>query len=189
MVTLTESIAIRLSFQFLLVTMKILEAQSAQLVNYEVYQHLLELRKSEQALEPEKRPPRNLKTVVTELIEYLEAAPSPLGSKPYPYKDDTMSKLFFKLREFKLTKAEILMIVNLRPTKPESLNTIVEEFETRFPDEDVQQRIVDVIVEALGSPDGNAERQAMTDDANQARQDAQDAIDRGDDDHDMANGA
>jgi len=53
------------------------------------------------------------------------------------------------------------MIANLRPTKPESLNTIVEEFETRFPEEDVQQKIVDVIIEALGSPDGTAERQAM----------------------------
>lgn len=53
------------------------------------------------------------------------------------------------------------MIANLRPTKPESLNTIVEEFETRFPEEDVQQKIVDVIIEALGSPDGSAERQAM----------------------------
>ena len=65
------------------------------------------------------------------------------------------------MRDFKLTKAEVLMIANLRPTKPESLNTIVEEFETRFPEEEVQQKIVDVIIEALGSPDGSAERQAM----------------------------
>ena len=60
------------------------------------------------------------------------------------------------------------MIMNLRPTKPESLNTIVEEMEERFPD-DVQMEIVRVIGEVLGKPDGEAERQAMTDNAKEAR--------------------
>ena len=60
------------------------------------------------------------------------------------------------------------MILNLRPTKPESLNTIVEEMEDRFPDEQ-QNEIVAVIAEVLGSPDGEAERQAMTDNAAEAR--------------------
>jgi len=61
------------------------------------------------------------------------------------------------------------MIINLRPTKPESLNTIVEEFETRFESEEQQQEMVDLIAEALGRPDGEAERKAMTDNAEAAR--------------------
>lgn len=60
------------------------------------------------------------------------------------------------------------MIMNLRPHKPESLNTMVEEMETRFTDEE-QHEIVRLITEALGKPDGDAERQAMTDNANEAR--------------------
>lgn len=60
------------------------------------------------------------------------------------------------------------MIMNLRPTKPENLNTIVEEMETRFND-DEQNEIVKVITEVLGKPDGEAERQAMTDNAKEAR--------------------
>lgn len=60
------------------------------------------------------------------------------------------------------------MIMNLRPTKPENLNTIVEEMESRFTDEE-QNKIVQVIAEVLGRPDGEAERQAMTDNAKEAR--------------------
>jgi len=52
------------------------------------------------------------------------------------------------------------MIVNLRPTTPSALNTVIEEMETRFED-DEQQKMVSLILEILGSPDGDAERQAM----------------------------
>lgn len=56
------------------------------------------------------------------------------------------------------------MIMNLRPSKPESLVSIVEQFETRF-EEAEQQEMVDLILEVLGRPDGEAERQAMQDNA------------------------
>ena len=61
------------------------------------------------------------------------------------------------------------MILNLRPTKPESLNTIVEQMEDRFPGDEVQLEICKVIGDVLGRSDGNAERQAMTDNAAVAR--------------------
>lgn len=61
------------------------------------------------------------------------------------------------------------MIMNLRPTKPENLNTIVEEMEERFPEDHLQKEIVTIIAEVLGKPDGEAERQAMTDNAKEAR--------------------
>lgn len=61
------------------------------------------------------------------------------------------------------------MILNLRPTKPESLNTIVQEMEQRFPEDDTQLEIVRVISEVLGRPDGEAERHAMTETATNAR--------------------
>jgi hypothetical protein len=61
------------------------------------------------------------------------------------------------------------MIMNLRPTKPENLNTIVEEMEERFPGDETQLEIVRVIAEVLGRPDGEAERHAMTENAKEAR--------------------
>lgn len=61
------------------------------------------------------------------------------------------------------------MILNLRPTKPENLNTIIEEMEYRFPKEEDQDRIVALIAEVLGTPDGAAEKKAMEESANVAR--------------------
>lgn len=61
------------------------------------------------------------------------------------------------------------MILNLRPTKPENLNTIVEEMEGRFPGEELQLEICAIIADVLGKPDGEAERQAMSENAIEAR--------------------
>jgi len=54
------------------------------------------------------------------------------------------------------------MMLNLRPTKLENLNTIIQEMEGRFGEED-QTEILGVITRVLGKPDGEAERQAMAD--------------------------
>jgi hypothetical protein len=69
------------------------------------------------------------------------------------------------------------MILNLRPTKPENLNTIVEEMEERFPGEELQFEIVQVIAEVLGKPDGEAERHAMSENAKEARKELLDRQD------------
>lgn len=61
------------------------------------------------------------------------------------------------------------MIINLRPANAGNLNTVVEEMEDRFTDEQ-QEEIVAIIAEVLGRPDGEAERQAMTDNAKEARE-------------------
>jgi hypothetical protein len=113
----------------------------------------------------------------TQLLDYFHEAPSPLGSKPFPYNERTIRTLLERLRPWDFTKAEILMILNLRPTKPENLNTIVEEMEVRFPGDDLQFEIVGVIAEVLGKPDGEAERQAMSENAKEARKEV---LDRGD---------
>jgi hypothetical protein len=106
---------------------------------------------------------------VTQLLEYFHEAPSPLGSKPFPYNEHTIRTLFDRLRPYDFTKAEFLMILNLRPIKPENLNTIVEEMEGRFPGGELQQEICEIIAEVLGKPDGEAERHAMSDNAIEAR--------------------
>jgi len=71
------------------------------------------------------------------------------------------------------------MIMNLRPTKPENLNTIIEEMEDRFPGEELQLRIVEVIAEVLGTPDGKAEKQAMLENAEELRHADQEAKEPG----------
>lgn len=116
-------------------------------------------------------------STTVQLLDYFHEAPSPLGSKPFPYNERTIRTLLERLRPWDFTKAEILMILNLRPTKPENLNTIVEEMEGRFPGEDLQFEIVGVIAEVLGKPDGEAERQAMSENAKEARKELLDKQD------------
>ena len=60
------------------------------------------------------------------------------------------------------------MIINMRPGNVGNLNTLVEELEGRF-DEEQQAAIVEAIREVLGKADEEAERLAMTNNANQAR--------------------
>jgi len=151
--------------------MKILEAQSAQLTNYEVYTHLTDLKKRSNKRKGNRvlgRPPGNLETIVKEILDYFDQAPSPLASKPFPYSENTLRTLLIRLREFRLSKSELIMIMNLRPANTSNLNTVVEELEGRF-DDAQQMAIVQTIVEVLGKADGEAERQAMTDQAQEAR--------------------
>jgi len=156
--------------------MKILEAQSAQLTNYEVYTHLTELKRRSNERKGNRamgRPPGNLETIVKEILDYFDQAPSPLASKPFPYNENTVKSLLIRLREFRFSKSELIMIMNLRPANAGNLNTIVEELEGRFDDEQ-QMAIVEAISEVLGKADGEAERQAMTDNANEARKERMD---------------
>jgi len=63
------------------------------------------------------------------------------------------------------------MIMNIRPGDEASLNTVLEEMESRFNDEK-QLEMVNIIGDILGRPDGNTERHVMNEIANEARQEA-----------------
>lgn len=104
-----------------------------------------------------------------QLFEYFQQAPSPLGANPFPYNESTIRTLLEKLRPYDLTKAEVMMILNLRPTNRVNLSVIVQEIDNRFSGDELQSEIVNAIAEALGKPDGDAERQAMSEIAKEAR--------------------
>ncbi|PQE06591.1 hypothetical protein CJF31_00009734 [Rutstroemia sp. NJR-2017a BVV2] len=152
--------------------MKILEAQSATLTNFEVYKHLKEIQTKPRT---GGRRPGNLDNVVKELLQYLEEAPSPFAEKPCPYNDETIRTLLERLRPYNLTKAEVLMILNHRPTNLENLNTIIEEMEFRISDDD-QWAVVEIVKEVLGCHDQEEMRQTMTDNAQKARTDQEERM-------------
>ncbi|CEI70132.1 hypothetical protein FVEN_g11307 [Fusarium venenatum] len=127
--------------------MKILEAQSAVLTNYEVYQHVTEQR--ERYKTAKRRGPPNLETVVRELLQYLRTNPGPLSQEPVSYTEGCISKLLERLRPYNLAKGEVVMIINLRPASVAALNTVVEEMSERF-DEEQQEAMVSIITEVLG---------------------------------------
>jgi len=73
----------------------------------------------------------NLRTIEVEAIQYLTASYQPSLS----LSEAGVEKLVKSLAPFGLTKAEKLQIVNLVPTEPVELYTIVEELEERLGDQ------------------------------------------------------
>ncbi|KAK6081355.1 RNA polymerase III subunit C17 [Seiridium cupressi] len=127
--------------------MRILEAQAAVLTNVEVYQFLQKQAKEYQ--EQKRRGPGNLETLRRELLQYFETSPGPLSQKPSPYDEQSISRLLERLRSYEITKGEMIMILNLRPTNPVALNTVIEDMEARFGQEQ-QEDISAGIAEVLG---------------------------------------
>lgn len=58
-----------------------------------------------------------------------------------------------------LAKGEVLMILNLRPSSNAVLNTVIEDMEERF-SEDEQNAILDIIAEVLGGNESRTKGQA-----------------------------
>ncbi|KOS21838.1 DNA-directed RNA polymerase III subunit rpc9 [Escovopsis weberi] len=127
--------------------MKILEAQSAVLTNYEVLQHLVQ--QKERYKQAKRRGPPNLETVVRELIQYLQTHPSPLSQAPPAYTPKSIAQLLARLAPYELSKGEVVMIVNLRPASVAALNTVIEDMGERFGDEE-QEQMVAIVAEVLG---------------------------------------
>jgi hypothetical protein len=100
----------------------------------------------------------------------FHAPPSPLGNKPLPYNSNSIRTLIERLRPYNLAKAEMLMIFNHRPTHISHLSFLLEEVGERFPEIETQWEIVKIIAEVLGTPDGEAERNAMEKNAKDARE-------------------
>ncbi|KAI0181537.1 RNA polymerase II [Hypoxylon sp. FL1284] len=127
--------------------MKILEAQSAVLTNVEVYTFLSEQEKRYQ--KDDRKGPANLGTLRKEVLQYLEGPPGPLSQKPMPYDAAVIPTLLKKLRQYHITKGELIMILNVRPTENAVLNTVIEDMEDRFSTEQ-QEEILNIIIETLG---------------------------------------
>ncbi|KAL6715284.1 hypothetical protein ACLMJK_007549 [Lecanora helva] len=142
--------------------MKILESQSAVLTNYEVLAHL-----ASTAAKPRTAPQthQNVSTLLKELTDYL-SPPSTSRSPVPPYASSSYSPaslrtLIKRLEPYKLTKAETLAIINLRPKDPSLLDCVVEECDERF-DEGKQEEILAIVGEVLGrDEEGGEERETV----------------------------
>ncbi|KAI9846666.1 MAG: hypothetical protein M1837_003721 [Sclerophora amabilis] len=133
--------------------MKILETQSAHLTHYEVLSHLESLRRRHTATAQKRGSSAamksgNMETVMKEVVDYLHRRPSPLASTN-TYDTNTIRNLFTALQPFDLTKAELLMIINLRPSNLTILDTIIEEMDERFTEAE-QEEILRLVGEVLG---------------------------------------
>ncbi|KAI9885073.1 MAG: hypothetical protein M1823_003128 [Watsoniomyces obsoletus] len=129
--------------------MKVLETQSAHLTNYEVFSHLESMRSRYHGQTTARVKSGNLETVMKELMDYFRASPSPLAY-PTTYTPMTIRNLFGALRPYDLTKAEMMMLLNLRPNTVALLDVVIEELDARFSEEQ-QAEIMQIIVRVLGT--------------------------------------
>ncbi|KAF9258604.1 hypothetical protein L218DRAFT_909245 [Marasmius fiardii PR-910] len=146
--------------------MEVIDARSALLSNFEVLDLLrvlendhitrtktaLRIKKEEEASgNTSKRSTdavssENLRTIQVEAIQYLSADYQPTRSQS----TEGIKQLCRNLRQYDLTKAEKLQVINLAPTKPVELYVIVEELEDRLGD--TMNNVLEVVQSSLSEP-------------------------------------
>lgn len=85
----------------------------------------------------------------TQVLQYFESPPGPLSQKPLPYDTKAIPELIKRLRQYQITKGEFIMLLNVRPSNVPILNTVIEDMEDRFSEEE-QQQILEIVTELLG---------------------------------------
>lgn len=84
----------------------------------------------------------------------MRSEQSPLGEKPCPYTPESIAQLLTRLQDYELSKGELLMVLNIRPTSVAALTVVVEDIMERFTEEQ-HQDMLEGIREVLG-PFGEA---------------------------------
>ncbi|KAJ2745857.1 hypothetical protein GGI20_001803 [Coemansia sp. BCRC 34301] len=140
--------------------MEVLNRQEALVSNYEVLMVLREEDQRHKKIKPVSyvKYPENVNTLKFEALQYLE------GTACATQSAEQIDSLKKGLSDCDLTKAEILQIINLRPTKAVELHLIIEECEERFVMEDLEY-IIDEIKSALPRADDDDNGEMDVDEA------------------------
>jgi len=124
--------------------MEVVNGKAAFLCNYEVLELLKELKDSEDKKKVAKG--RNFDTLVYCALKYLRNTPCVHQS------EKAVADFLTAIKEFELTEAECLQIVNLRPTTEVELQLIIEEAEDRLTTQQ-ESRLLELVSLYLGEPE------------------------------------
>ena len=119
--------------------MEVLDARTSLLSNQEVLELLKEAKERHKF---STRGSQNHNTLVYETSKYLEETPAAAQSR------EDIINLTKALKKYKLTCAEIMQIVNLRPKQALEVQLILEECEERFTEEQLDE-LVETICKLL----------------------------------------
>lgn len=117
------------------------------MTNVEVYQFLSKQQKEYQ--KKNRKGPETFEVLRKDVLQYFETHPNPLSQKPLPFDTTALPTMMKKLRPYQISKGELIMIFNIRPTSTAALNVVLENMEDRFSPE-TQEEILGVITEVLG---------------------------------------
>jgi len=114
--------------------MEVVNPCCALLSNYEVYNLLKETRADYKKLKNNfaKKNLRNANTVAYETLKYFENVSSCRFSS-----EDTIPDFIHTVEHLSLSKAELLQLVNLRPTTHVELHAVLEECEERYSEDQI----------------------------------------------------
>ncbi|KAK4855706.1 hypothetical protein QYF36_010059 [Acer negundo] len=118
--------------------MKILEANAGALTNFEV----LDFLRSRGASKDATRVLAQIALSEFKVYDHLEESISRNQTRL------KINEFVEKCKRFKLAKAEVLNIINVRPSSPAEIFAIIEQAESRFETEQLQE-LVDLVTEVL----------------------------------------
>jgi len=127
--------------------MEVINGKAAFLCNYEVFELLKELKESQ---DKKVAKGRNFDTLVYCALKYLKNTPCVHQS------EKAVADFLTAIKEFELTEAECLQIVNLRPTTEVELQLIIEEAEDRLTTQQ-EDRLLELVSLYLGETDKHSE--------------------------------
>ncbi|ORX90441.1 calcitonin gene-related peptide-receptor component protein-like protein [Basidiobolus meristosporus CBS 931.73] len=125
--------------------MEIVQTRSALLSNYEVFS-LLKEQENERKQQVQHKHPENLLTIEFEVVQFLEGTPS--GTQT----PEQLADFLESIKDFGLTKAEKLQILNLRPRSAVEIHLLIEECEERFSQERLEE-LINLVAEKLPRDD------------------------------------
>ena len=113
--------------------MEVLNENAALLCNNEVLSLLNDIQAGRQGRKKPSKHDQNLATVTYSTSKYLEKTPCANQNKLI------IDRFVTLIQPFKLKKAEILQLLNLRPTTVVEIQLIVEESEERLTEEQIEE--------------------------------------------------
>merc|ERR1711962_1073714 len=117
--------------------MEVMNSKGAILSNFEVYALLQDLsHRDPKSRQNFFKTQPNLARITFDTIKYLEKTPCKLQSP------EIIHDFLLATKDYKLTKAEKLQLINLRPTTPVEMQLIIEDSEERLSEEQVDELIV-----------------------------------------------
>lgn len=108
--------------------MEIVKANAAVLTNLEVLQELKKHRSGRRS-----HGLRNLATITYETLQFLESSPA------MHQKAEKILEFYRAMKEYNLTKEEVLMMVNDPPTAAIHINVVVQYTEDRLTEEQIAE--------------------------------------------------
>ncbi|VDM52791.1 unnamed protein product [Angiostrongylus costaricensis] len=125
--------------------MEVLNGQVTLLTNFEVLQVLNTIKKEEDEKSKSDKS-KHLWTLIYETTKYLKTTPAAVQNT------ESIEKLIEEVSPYKLTAAETLQLINLRPSTTAEVQLIVEESEERMKTEEKLESLVNTVTRCLPGP-------------------------------------